>query len=70
MCDQKCECDKKLEYIFKLQCKLMDDVRREIEKLRKTIEGQKHPMAPMSEDVRRLLGKEIKQPEIPLDDII
>ena len=60
--------EERIEFMMRLQCKLIDDVRREIEKLRKTWKGEKQPMATMDEDVRRLFKREIPKPEIPLDD--
>lgn len=67
MCEEK---EERLEFILKLQCKLIDDVRREIEKLRKTIKGEKHPVATMDDNVRILFDRKRKEPEIPLDDRI
>ena len=69
MCEEE-KIEEKLEFLMKLQCKLVDDVRREIEKLRKTINGEKHPVSSMNEDVRRLFHRKSPQPEIPMDDRI
>ena len=67
MCEEK-PIEEQVIEVMKLQCKLIDDVRREIEKPRKTIKGERNPMASQSREVRDLLGRRNPEPDIPLDD--